>query len=320
MSLDVPAVHTGTSQAAEGAASGRWGRYRNLAGFAACVIIASRLVMQAWINTTALWPIDAWNYWRIWHGPMYIEGARLFEKGNIYSPVFAIPMWPLAQLPWPVFAFIWSAAAFATYAWLLRPVPLAFRLPLLAACLLPISAGNIEWLLALVLVVGRAAGWTLAALTKITPAVVGPVWYATRRDWRNFAIAVGLPLAVSLVSLILTPDAWLQWAVVLVDSVRLSPTGGSVMPPLVVRVPAVLTAWAARTDRTWVLPVAMIVAQPDPTWTTAGLLAALPRLANERWKHDRVLRMLKPLVTVALAAAAAAALVLIEIELPGLLT
>jgi hypothetical protein len=298
----------------------RWQRYLNVAVFGALVLIAARLVTQALINATGRWPIDAWNYWQIWHGPMYIEGARLFEKGNIYSPAFAVPMWPLAQLPWPVFATAWSAAAFAAYAWLLRPVSLVFRLPLLAACLLPISAGNIEWLLGLVLVIGGPAGWAVPALTKITPALVGPVWYAARQDWRNLTIALGVPLVIVLVSFALTPSVWLSWVAVLLDSVRLSPTGGALMPPLVVRLPAaaLLTVWAAYTDRTWVLPVAMIVAQPDPTWTTGGLLAAVPRLAGLRWRQDTLVQALRPVGLVLLAAAAVGALVLIRTATPEL--
>ena len=36
----------------------------------------------------------------------------------------------------------------------------------------------------------------------------------------------------------------------------------------------------ARTDRRWTVPVAMLLAQPDISFSTFGLLAALPRLAG----------------------------------------
>lgn len=269
------------------ATPGTWPRVVNLALFAVLVaggIYALTLVVaRPLIYPDSPWAPDAWNYWRIWHGPMYLEGARLFEKGNIYSPVFGLAMWPLSQLPWPVFAIGWSAAGLATYAWLLAPLALRFRLPLLAMLVMAISAGNIEWLLALVLL-GAPAGWALPLLTKITPGLIGPVWFAVRREWRNLAIALGVTAGLVVVSFALMPDQWLAWGRVLADSARLSPTGGSVMPPLFARVPLALalTAWAARTDRAWLLPVAMVVAQPDPTWTTAGLLAAIPRLRTGR--------------------------------------
>lgn len=40
----------------------------------------------------------------------------------LYSPAFAQLIWPLAQLPWPLFVAAGAVAGFALYAWLLRPL------------------------------------------------------------------------------------------------------------------------------------------------------------------------------------------------------
>ena len=50
--------------------------------------------------------------------------------------------------------------------------------------------------------------------------------------------------------------------------------------PLVARLPIALAVavFAARTDRRWLLPVAMLLACPVVGWGTFALLAAIPRL------------------------------------------
>lgn len=283
------------------------------------LILTCRAVFLAGYNTTQIWPVDTWNYWLSWHGPLYAAGARLLAGAYIYSPAFAIGLWPFAHLPYPLFAATWSALAILAYAWLLRPLPMQFRAPLLIATLWPISAGNIEWLLALFLVAGPA-GWTLPLLTKITPGFVGPAWYAARREWRSLAITLGVPLAIVATSFVLWPGAWVSWVTVLLDSVRFARTDYAFLPPLFVRVPIalLLTAWGALTNRTWILPVAMIIAQPDPQGTTIGLLAALPRLASGRWRRDRVLIALQPVGAVALFVGSLVAFVLLVVQLPQL--
>ena len=106
----------------------------------------------------------------------------------LYSPAFAQVLWPLAQLPWPLFLAAWTVAGFALYAWLLRPLGRALAAPLLLFCLPQAMVGNIWPLLAVVLVFGfrRPGLWAFPLLTKVT-AGVGVVWFAARGEWRNLA-------------------------------------------------------------------------------------------------------------------------------------
>jgi hypothetical protein len=54
--------------------------------------------------------------------------------------------------------------------------------------------------------------------------------------------------------------------------------------PLVARLPLALalTVFAARTDRRWLIPVAMVLACPVVGWGTFALLTAIPRLRSPR--------------------------------------
>ena len=131
---------------------------------------------------------DAHAYWLAWHhSPMYGLPPNTADA-YLYSPAFAQVLWPLAQLPWPLFLAAWTVAGFALYAWLLRPLGRALAAPLLLFCLPQAMVGNIWPLLAVVLVFGfrRPGLWAFPLLTKVT-AGVGVVWFAARGEWRNLA-------------------------------------------------------------------------------------------------------------------------------------
>ena len=56
------------------------------------------------------------------------------------------------------------------------------------------------------------AAWSFVLLTKVTPAV-GVLWFAFRREWRSFAIAIGGTAAIVAVSVAIGGiDLWVQWA------------------------------------------------------------------------------------------------------------
>ena len=87
------------------------------------------------------------------------------------------------------------------------------------------------------------------------------------------------------VSVAISPGEWSAWIDFLRDSagdssgkVYLTPV--AITFPLVVRFPLalVLVVVAARTNRAWLLPVAMVLASPVVGWGTFALLAAIPRL------------------------------------------
>ena len=81
------------------------------------------------------------------------------------------------------------------------------------------------------------------------------------------------------------PGEWASWVDFLRDSAGESTgyvylTPAAIYFPLVARLPLALAVavFAARTDRRWLLPVAMLPASPVVGWGTFALLAAIPRL------------------------------------------
>jgi hypothetical protein len=103
------------------------------------------------------------------------------SRAAIYTaPRFAQALWPLAVLPWPVFAAMWSALLGVVLVWLLASLGWGWALPLFLDALPELVSGNEFALLALAYVLGirRPSAWALATLTKITPCL-GPVWFAS---------------------------------------------------------------------------------------------------------------------------------------------
>jgi hypothetical protein len=229
---------------------------------------------------------DARAYYSAWtHHSVY--GAAPEQLGAyLYSPAFVEAIRPLTLLPWPAFYALWFGAIAAIYVWLLAPLPLRWRLPLLVIVLSFESAGNIWAIFALVVVFGfrRPGLWAVPALTKVTP-FLGPVWFAARREWRNVAIALGATLAVVAVSVAASPHLWVEWLHFLQSThptrsiaapSALLPTG--VVLGLGLPVALALTVYAARRDRPWLLPIAMVFAEPILTGQALFVLAAVPRL------------------------------------------
>jgi hypothetical protein len=228
---------------------------------------------------------DAHAYYVAWDGGLYEELPGAVDAYN-YSPLFAQVTWPLTLLPWPVYCAVFVGAAAAGVAWLARPLPTLLRVAVFASCLPEILSGNVFWLLGVMTVLGiaRGAPWCVAAFTKVLPCL-GPVWFLARGQWRALAGFVGTALALMAVSAIVSPGEWQAWFDFLRESagdssgkVYLTPV--AITFPLAVRFPLalVLAAWAARTDRPWLLPVAMVLASPVVGWGTFAMLAAIPRL------------------------------------------
>lgn len=224
---------------------------------------------------------DAHAYFVAWPAGLYdIEPGRV-DAYN-YSPAFAQAIWPLAQLPWPVFCAIFVLAGALGTAWLLRPLSRVVAVGLWFAFLPEILSGNVYWLLAVVAVAGVSRGsvWVLPALTKILPTL-GPLWFLARGEWRRLASFVGCLVAVVALSYVASPLLWHDWLGFLREN-----SGGTgaaslaFVPPLWLRLPAavVLVVWGARRDRSWVLAPAMLLATPVVGLGSFALLAALPRL------------------------------------------
>ena len=233
--------------------------------------------------------IDSHAYWMAWQGPMYgiLPGE---SDAYLYSPAFAQVLWPFAQLPWPAFATVFAAGLVVALVWLLRPVPLRWALPLGVIGLNEVFVGNIYLLLAVVAAVGfrHPAAWAFAGLSKITP-FVGPIWFLVRREWRPLVISLSATVAIAAVSYAIDPGAWHDWARFLVTNASMAQgqTGGSILPPLVVRLPVALAivVWGALTGKRWTVPVAMVIGTPVIGSRSFFVLFALPRILAHREEH-----------------------------------
>ncbi len=233
--------------------------------------------------------LDAHAYWAAWRHHLY-SAAPQQTDAYLYSPVFAQIIWPLTLLSWPAFCFIWLAAVTATYAWLLAPLALRWRVPALLLCSLDIVSGNVWSFFAVVLVVGfrYPSAWALPALTKVTPGA-GMLWFMARREWRSLLTSLGVTLGLAAISFAFAPSLWVDWFRLLLHPHSFAHSAAAGIQPLIdpptalllaVELPVAIgiTVFAARTDRPWLLPVAMIFANPVFTANAFVILAAIPRL------------------------------------------
>lgn len=230
---------------------------------------------------------DSHAYWTAWRDGVY-SAAPGQKDAFLYSPAFAQGIWAFTLLPWSVFLAVWTMGSAGIYAWLLRPLGWRWG-PLAFAFLVPaILIGNIWPLLAVVLVIGfrYPAAWAFPLLAKVTPAV-GLVWFAARKQWRHLGIALVVAAIVAGVSYAVAPGLWSTWLQLLLHPTAFqnpARVSGSVRP--VVGVPfaprlvlaVMLTVYAARSDRRWLLPVCGALATPVFGAESFVVLAALPRI------------------------------------------
>ena len=233
--------------------------------------------------------MDSHAYWSAWRNGLY-SAAPEQRDAYLYSPAFAQGIWPLTLLPWPVFCAGWMLAAAAVYAWLLAPLGRAWALPLFGICGLEIVTGNVWPFFALVLVAGLRfpAAWAFPILLKLTPGVV-VLWFVVRREWRSLTIALLTTLVVAVVSFAVAPHLWMEWVRLLLHpgefanpsrKVLHQPLHFSALVRLAVGIPIsiVLTVHAARTNRAYLLPVAVLLSVPVFGFNVFGILTAIPRL------------------------------------------
>lgn len=244
----------------------------------AVVFVALRLfAIQPWADS-----VDAYAYWTTRDGHFY-DAAQTGRIGAyLYSPAFAQALAPLVALPLAVFTALWTAINFAALWWLLR----RWALPSLLFLPIPfeIISGNVHLLYAVAIVAGfrYPVSWVPILLTKITPGV-GLLWFLARREWRALAIALGMTAAIVVVSVALDRAAWEQWIAILRSDLAgagqgsLETSGSYLAVPLLPRlaVAALITVAAARTNRRWLVPFAVVVALPVVWLNGLAVLAAV---------------------------------------------
>jgi hypothetical protein len=202
-----------------------------------------------------------------------------------YPPPLAQILTPATALPWPVFAGLWVGFLFVVF------LVLAGRWALLVLLFPPLLGelyfANVNLLIALAIVLSFRwpAAWAFVVLTKGTPGI-GALWFVFRGEWRKFGVAVGATLAVAAISYVVAPGWWMEFREALVVQ-----AGAALdVPPLAIQIPlpprlivAVLVlAFAARTDRAWLVPVAATIAAPAIWGNVLVILVAAIPLAEGR--------------------------------------
>ena len=224
---------------------------------------------------------DARAYWAAPLDDPYVPGSVGEESAYLYSPAFLVALSPLRALSWPLFLAIWTSGLLAVLFWLARPL---LFLPLLLLALPEIWGGNITILLAAALVIGfgRSAAWAFPLLTKVTPGL-GVLWFAVRREWLAFSLAMAATLAVIAATALITPGLWAEWFQLLTSSTGSSTVAGSVPIPLIARLPlaAAVIVVAARRDQRWLLPIGVLLAMPVIWWGSLALLTACVALKRD---------------------------------------
>ena len=199
----------------------------------------------------------------------------------LYSPAFAQILAPLGVLPFEAFYLAWAAVSVAILWWLVRPWP--WIVPMLSLPIIyELFVGNINYLLAAAIVLSFRVPslWSFAVLTKVSIGL-GSLWFAVRREWRAFAIAVGTTIAIVAVSFLLSPSAWGDWYAFLTAS---SGENDLLWPRFAVSLG--LVAVAGLTDRPWLVPIAVWFAQPNIIINSWVILLASVRLYH-RPPHPR---------------------------------
>jgi hypothetical protein len=259
---------------------------RALIGIAAAVAAWATIVIasEPWGR---LWGTgqDARCYWQATLANPYLHSEWNDPIAYVYSPAFLQLVSPLTALPWQLFMGAWTAILIGAVAFLTGPRLLAAGL-LFPFTAMEVAGGNVSLLLAAAIVVGFRwpAAWALVLLTKITPGI-GLLWFAVRREWRSLAIALGATAAIATASALVMPQAWREWADVVVGNAGKGGTWAAVPIPLWARLPvaALLVAWGARTDRPWTVPVGAMVALPALWYGGLSmLLAVIPLRDGDR--------------------------------------
>ena len=262
-------------------------RIRQRLGLDLFIVVAAVTVFMRLfaISPWTPWVLDMHTYWATRDGITYATSNPYLIGAYLYAPVFAQALYPLATLPWPVFAALWTAAIALAVVWLVG----RWSFPVLlfsGALALEIYLGQIDVFIAAAVVIGfRYPGvWAFPLLTKVAPGI-GLLWFLFRREWRNLATAVAATVAIAAVSAWISPALWHDWY----DLLRRSVTDKQVVEgaylaiPVWVRLPFAvgIIFWGARTTRHWTVPIGIVLAMPILWVNVFTLLIAVIPLRPE---------------------------------------
>lgn len=227
---------------------------------------------------------DAYAYWAVDISNPYQSTAGALGAFP-YSPVIARAFSVFGLLSWQTFIVLWTGVLVATVTWLgWRQALLVLAFPPVA---LEIYHGNVHLLMAAAIALGfrYPAGWAFVLLTKVTPGI-GLVWFAARREWRPFVIALGLTAALAGISFVVDRELWFDW----INNSLLQTASGAPLNQLSIGIPLpirllaalALVIWGARSDRRWTVPVASTVALPILWPSGLAVMAALWPITQRR--------------------------------------
>ena len=211
-------------------------------------------------------PVDAWCY----YGADPAEPYRL-DMCFMYSPPVLSAMDVIRSLmSFEAFTFLLRTAELIVLVVLTGPaIGLALLIPAVA---IELNAANVNLLIVAAVLVGfrHPWAWAFVVLTKVTPGI-GILWFAVRREWRHFAIALGATIAITSASLLLAPQLWRDYVAGLAGS----PDGSIWLIWWRLPLAALVVVWGARTNHRWALIVAVFLAMPRWYFLSPVILVGL---------------------------------------------
>jgi hypothetical protein len=244
---------------------------------------------------------DVYAFWNAWtDGHLYPDSWEPISE-FVYSPAFAQVFWPLTQLPFDAVYVGWTALQFGALVWLLGPagafLALAWPLPHLDTYLMPIYGGPIYGTLqngnpmilaAAAVTLGLTRwpeAWAFVALTKVS-AGIGLLWFAFRRQWRAFGIALATIAAIVALSFLAGPALWIEWFQLLAGAAAVSGSPETLAKDEFVPIPLAVRGLmgvgvvgvAAWRGWPWLVPLGCFLALPDIHIGGFALLFAIPAI------------------------------------------
>lgn len=245
-------------------------------GMAALVIVQ---IIRSVIAEPRVYGQDSHAYWLAAQADLVYSRPAGTLDAYLYSPIFLTLIKPLTWLSWPAFLAAWTVLLLVIAAWLVRPLPWRWAVPLFVCCLPEILVNNIFLLLALAAVVGmrRPEAWGLPILTKVTMGV-GLLWFAARGEWWRLVQGVGVTVLIVAVAYAVDPPSWHAWVEFLLTN-RDGTKDGLALFALRCLGAVILVVVGARLNWPWLIAPAMLLASPVlVSIVPAALLAAIPRL------------------------------------------